>query len=143
MTLEKLMKAFLYLAAPDASFSHNVVEKGLNALDRHAVAEAVGMSLAELRGRLDQARPTYLLVAAASPSIGFKGESLDRAESERTQNVEYPWQRDVSDPSSWVPPASHAFPAVHSLRYNKHGISALGLLGLLVEAADALLADAE
>ena len=56
MALEKAMKAFLYNAAPDGQFSHNVVEKGLNALTRHAVAERVGVSMDELRAWLGRSR---------------------------------------------------------------------------------------
>ena len=139
MSLKKLMKAFLYSAEPGGQFSHNVVVKGINAMNRHAVSEAVGLALPELRRRLDQSRRTFLLIAAASPSIGFRDERLERAESERTANVEYPWQKDQSDPLSWVAPASHVFRAVHNLRFNKHATASLTLLDQLITAADAVL----
>ena len=139
MSLEKLMKAFLYAAEPRGLFSHNVVAKGINAMNRYDVAEAVGLKLPELRVRLEQSRQTFMLIAAASPSIGFGDERLERAESERTANVEYPWQTDAADPLSWVAPASHLFPAVHNLRFNKHAIASLTLLGHLIDAAEAVL----
>ena len=77
-----------------------------------------------------------MLIAAASPSVGFKGERLEREDSDRSPNAEYPWQADADDADSCVWPASQSFAAVHTLRYNKHAISAFKLLNKIVEVAN-------
>src|SRR5687767_11976011 len=116
MALEKLAKSFLYHAEPDARYSHHVVESAMNRLRQHAIAEAAGMKLANFIRALQSARPIFLQIEAASPSVGNDGRGLTREESERTANVEYPWQSDENDPLSWIAPASHTFPVVRNLR---------------------------
>jgi hypothetical protein len=59
MALEKLAKAFLYHAEPNARYSHHVVQSALNRLRSHAVAEAAGMKLTQLSRMLDAARPIF------------------------------------------------------------------------------------
>jgi hypothetical protein len=105
MALEKLAKAFLYHAEPHAQYSHHVVTSALNRLRSHAVAEAAGMKLAQFSRMLDAARPIFLQIESASPSVGNDGRGLTREESERTANVEYPWQVDERDDASWIAPA--------------------------------------
>lgn len=60
MALEKLAKAFLYHAEPDARYSHHVVLSAINRLRSHAVAEAAGMKLAPFGRMLDAAKPIFL-----------------------------------------------------------------------------------
>lgn len=139
MALEKLAKAFLYHAEPNARYAHHVVESALNRLRSHAVAEAAGMKLASFSRMLDAARPIFLQIEAASPSVGNDGRSLTREESERTANVEYPWQTDENDDMSWVAPASHAFPIVRALRYDPRSYTAVRLLDRLIQAAGVVL----
>ena len=142
MALEKVCKSFLYEAAPTAQFPHNVVTRGLNAMKRHDVAEQVGLPLRNLVRQLDGLKSVYLMIAAASPSIGFdgsEGRTLTREESERTQNVEYPWQDDLDDPSSWIAPAEHDFRIVYVLRRQRDGALAVRLLGKVVAIADRVL----
>ena len=91
MALEKLSEAFLYHAEPEARYAHHVVLSAINRLRSHAVAEAAGMTLVTLSRGLDAAKPIYLAIEAASPSVGHDGRGLTREESERTANVEYPW----------------------------------------------------
>jgi hypothetical protein len=139
MALEKLAKAFLYHAEPDARYSHHVVLSAINRLRSHAIAEAAGMKLAPFRRMLDLAKPIYLQIEAASPSVGADGRGLTREESERTANVEYPWQTNENDPASWVAPVSHTFPVVRDLRKNPRAVTAVRLLDRLIQAAEAVL----
>src|SRR5438128_11889526 len=76
MALEKLAKSFLYHAEPDARYSHHVVLSAINRLRSHAVAEAVGVKLAQLSRMLDSAKSIYLQIEAASPSVGPDGRGL-------------------------------------------------------------------
>jgi hypothetical protein len=139
MALEKLAKAFLYHAEPNARYAHHVALSAVNRLRSHAVAEAAGMTLVTFSRMLDAAKPIFLQIEAASPSVGFDGRGLTRDESERTANVEYPWQSDVNDAASWIAPASRPFPIVHALRYDPRSVTAVRLLGRLIDAADTVL----
>jgi hypothetical protein len=139
MALEKLAKAFLYNAEPDARYTHHVVLSAINRLRSHAIAEAVGMTLVMFRRALDAAKPIFLEIEAASPSVGADGRALTREESERTQNVEYPWQSVVNDPMSWIAPVSRPLSIVHRLRYDPRSVQAVGLLGRLIRAAETVL----
>lgn len=139
MALEKLSKAFLYYAEPDARYTHHVVLSAINRLRSHRVAEAAGLKLVALARSLDAAKPIFLQIEAASPSVGNDGRALTREESERAANVEYPWQARESDAMSWTAPVSHAFPIVHSLRYDSRSAIAVRLLGKLIDASDVLL----
>lgn len=139
MALEKLAKAFLYHAEPDARYPHHVVVSAINRLRSHALAEAAGMRLPQFSRMLDAAKPIFLQIEAASPSVGFDGRGLTREESERTVNVEYPWQTNENDAASWVAPASRPFPIVRDLRYDPRSYRAVRLLDRLIGAADAVL----
>lgn len=139
MALEKLAKAFLYHAEPDATYAHHVVLSAINRLRAHAVAEAMGTTLARLTWMLNSAKPVFLQIEAASPSVGFDGRGLTRDESERTANVEYPWQADPNEPTSWVAPATYSFRIVHDLRYDPRSYAAVRLLDRLIAAADVVL----
>jgi hypothetical protein len=139
MALEKLSKAFLYNAEPQARYPHHVALSAINRLRSHAIAEAAGMTISTFSRRLDAAKPIFLQIEAASPSIGPDGRALQRDLSERTANVEYPWQSDASDPASWIAPASYRFPVVHQLRFDLRSQAAVRLLGGLIEAANAVL----
>lgn len=139
MALEKLAKAFLYHAEPNAQYSHHVVLSAINRLRAHAIAEAAGMKLAVFSRMLDAARPIFLQIEAASPSVGPDGRALTHEESERTANVEYPWQADPNDPASWIAPVSRPLAIVHSLRYDPRSVTAIRLLDRLIEAASAIL----
>lgn len=139
MALEKLAKAFLYHAEPDAQYSHHVVLSAINRLRAHAIAEAAGMKLAAFSRMLDAAKPIFLRIEAASPSVGFDGTVLTREESERTANVEYPWQADPDDPASWVAPTSKPLAIVHELRFDSRSFTAVRLLGRLIDAANTTL----
>jgi hypothetical protein len=83
MALEKLAKAFLYHAEPDARYAHHVALSAINRLRSHAIAEAVGTTLAAFGRMLDGAKPIFLQIEAASPSVGSDGRGLTREESER------------------------------------------------------------
>lgn len=139
MALEKLAKAFLYHAEPNARYSHHVVVSAINRIRSHAVAEAAGMTLNEFIWKLDAAKPILLQIEAASPSVGNDGRGLTREQSEQTANVEYPWQRDEHDVASWVVPASRSFPIAHDLRYDRRTYIAFCLLDRLIQAADVIL----
>ncbi len=139
MALEKLAKAFLYHAEPQAQYSHHVVRSAINRLRAHAMAEAAGMKLPQFSRMIEAARPIFLQIEAASPSVGFDGRALTREESERTANVEYPWQSDVNDPTSWIAPASRPLAIMHALRYHRRSVAAVRLLGRLIEAANTVL----
>jgi hypothetical protein len=139
MALEKVAKAFLYHAEPNAQYPHHVALSAINRVRAHAIAEAVGMSLNEFTRRLSSAKPIFLLIEAASPSVGFDGRGITREQSERTANVEYPWQIDETDANSWVSPASHTFGILHDLRFDPRSSSAVRLLDLLIKAADTVL----
>jgi hypothetical protein len=139
MALEKFAKAFLYHAEPDARYAHNVVLSALNRLRAHAIAEAAGMRLSQFIRMLDAAKPIFLQIEAASPSVGFDGRALMREESERTANVEYPWQADENDPNSWTVPALHPFPILKQLRYDPRSVTAVRLLDRLISAANTIL----
>jgi len=139
MALEKLAKAFLYHAEPDARYSHHVVLSAINRLRSHAVAEAAGMNLVSFRRALDAAKPIFLQIEAASPSVGFDGRGLTREESERTANAEYPWQADPNNPASWIAPASYPFAVVKALRRDSRSVTAVRLLDRLIQAADTVL----
>src|SRR5947208_15400184 len=76
MALEKLAKAFLYHAEPDARYSHHVVVSAVNRLRTHAVAEAAGVRLPQFSRMLDAAKRIFLRIEAASPSVGFDGRAL-------------------------------------------------------------------
>src|SRR5687768_8834036 len=69
MALEKVAKAFLYHAEPAATYSHHVVLSALNRLRAHAIAEAAGMTLGPFCRMLDAAKPIFLRIEAASPSV--------------------------------------------------------------------------
>jgi hypothetical protein len=97
------------------------------------------MKLAAFRRMLDLAKPIFLQIEAASPSVGPDGRGLTREESERTVNVEYPWQANENDPASWVAPASHMFTVVRDLRKNPRAVTAVRLLDRLIQAAEAVL----
>ena len=88
---------------------------------------------------LDLAKPIYLQIEAASPSVGNDGRALTREESERTINVEYAWQTNENDPASWVAPVSYTFPVVRSLRNDRRSVTAVRLLDRLIRAAETLL----
>lgn len=139
MALEKLAKAFLYHAEPEARYAHHVALSAINRLRSHAIAEATGMKLVTFSRMLDAAKPIFLQIEAARPSVGLDGRGLAREESERTVNVEYPWQSDMNDPRSWIAPASHSFPILHQLRYDRRSYTAVRLLDLLIDAAHAVL----
>lgn len=139
MALEKFAKALLYHAEPEARYTHHVVRSALNRLRSHAIAEALGMKLAQFSRILDSAKPIFLQIEASSPSVGNDGNGLTRQESEQTANVEYPWQADENDDASWIAPASHAFPIVRALRYDRRSSIAVRLLDRLIQAADAVL----
>ena len=139
MALEKVSKAFLYHAEPEARLSHHVALSAINRLRFHAVAQAAGMSLPQLGRSLDAAKPIFLQIEAASPSVGPDGRALTRDQSERSANVEYPWQADADDPCSWVVPAAHPFPIVRQLRFDPRSVQAVRLLGRLIDAAGAIL----
>ena len=87
MALEKLAKAFLYHAEPNARYAHHVALSAINRLRSHAIAEATGMTLVTFSRMLDAAKPIFLQIEAASPSVGFDGRGLSREESERSANV--------------------------------------------------------
>lgn len=139
MALEKLAKAFLYHADPNVRYSHHVALSAINRLRAHAIAEAAGMTLVTFSRMLDAAKPIFLQIEAASPSVGLDGRGLTREESERTVNVEYPWQSNAQDDASWIAPASHSFPIVHNLRRDPRSVTAVRLLGQLIKAADTVL----
>ena len=139
MALEKMAKAFLYSAEPDARYPHAVALAAVNRLRQHAVSEAVGMTMVTFTRSLNAARPILLQIEAASPSVGFDDRTLDRDESERTANVEYPWQSDVNDPSSWVAPAGRPLAVMQNLRRDPRSVAAVRLLGRLIAAAGAVL----
>ena len=140
MALEKMAKAFLYSAEPDARYSHHVVVAALNRLGgTYAVAEAVGVTLPQLVRLFRAARPILLQVEASSPSVGPDGRALTREQSEQTQNIEYPWQRDPADPASWIAPVTHPFAIVAQLRRDPNTVAAVRLLDRLIHAADLLL----
>jgi len=142
MASEELAKAFLYHAEPNARYSHHVALAAINRVRAHAVAEAVGMTLATFSQPLDAAKPNFLQIEAASPSAGPDGKGLTREESERTASVEYPWQSNVNDPASWMAPVSHSFAIVHALRYDPRSVTTVRLLGRLIEAANTVLPNA-
>lgn len=139
MALEKVAKAFLYHAEPDARYSHHVVLSAINRLRSHAIAEAAGFRLVVFGRMLDAAKPIFLQIEAVSPSVGHDGRGLVREESERTENVEYPWKADVTDPTSWVAPASRQFSVVRQLRYDPRSVIAVNLLDRLIAAANIVL----
>lgn len=139
MALEKLGKAFLYYAEPDARYNHRIALSAINRLKTHAIAEACGMKLAEFIRMLEMAKPIFLAIEAAGPSIGADGRGLTREESERTANVEYPWQLDPQDPVSWIAPTSHEFPIIHQLRYDRRSYRSVRLLKRLIDAAEVIL----
>jgi hypothetical protein len=116
-----------------------VVQSAINRLRSHAIAEAAGMTLAQFSRTLDSAKPVYLQIEAASPSVGHDGRGLTREQSERMANVEYPWQADENDPASWVAPASHLFPVVRALRNDRRSVAAVRLLDRVIGAAETLL----
>jgi len=76
MALEKLAKAFFYHAEPDARYPHNVALSAINRLRSHAIAEAMGLKLRSLIWTLDSAKPVFLQIEAASPSVGLDGASM-------------------------------------------------------------------
>jgi len=139
MALEKLAKAFLYHGEPSGRYSHHVALSAINRLRSHTIAEAAGMTFVTFSRMLDAAKPIFLQIEAASPSVGSDGRGLTREESERTSNVEYPWQSDVTDPSSWIAPASRPFSIVHDLRYDPRSVRAVHLLDRLIDAAATVL----
>jgi hypothetical protein len=139
MALEKLAKAFLYHAEPNAQYSHHVVLSAINRLRAHRIAEAAGMTLAVFSRMLDAAKPIFLQIEAASPSVGPDGRALTREESERTANVEYPWQANLNDPASWIAPVSRPLAIVHELRYDPRSATAVRLLDRLIKAANTIL----
>jgi hypothetical protein len=139
MALEKLAKAYLYHAEPGGRYAHHVALSAINRLRSHAIAEAAGMTLVTFSRELDAAKPIFLQIEAASPSVGPDGRGLTREQSERTVNVEYPWQSDVNDSASWIAPAAISFPIVHRLRYDARSYRAVRLLGRLIEAAHVVL----
>jgi hypothetical protein len=139
MALEKLAKAFLYHAEPNARYAHHVALSAINRLRLHAIAEAAGMTLVTFGRELDAAKPIFLQIEAASPSVGLDGRGLTREQSERTMNVEYPWQSDINDDASWTAPASTSFPVLRRLRYDPRSYRAVRLLGHLIQAADTVL----
>ena len=140
MALEKAAKAFLYHAEPAATYPHHVVESAMNRLRVHAVAEATGLGkLSVLHRRLESARPILLAIEAASPSVGPDGRPLTRAESERRENVEYPWQPDAPDAAAWTAPANHDFAVVRLLRRDSRARAAVDLLDRLIRAAETVL----
>lgn len=111
----------------------------LNRLRAHAIAEAAGMKHSHFIRTLDAAKPIFLQIEAASPSVGAAGSALTREESERTANVEYPWQAADDDPNSWVVPASHSFPVIRQLRYDPRSATAVRLLDRVISAANTIL----
>ena len=135
MAVEKLAKAFLYHAAPDALYSHNVVQKGINVMRQPALAQAGGMRLDTLSRHLRLGQPFWIGIAAVSPSIAPDGRSLTRSQSDLSQNVEYPWQADPADSLSWTAPATHDFAIVHTLRFDPNAAAAIRLLDRLTSAA--------
>jgi hypothetical protein len=139
MALEKVAKAFLYHAEPEGRYPHHVVVSALNRIRSHAIAEAAGTNLKQFHRMLDSAKPILLQIEAVSPSVGFDGRGLTREESERTANVEYPWQRDENDSASWIAPVSHSFAIVHALRYDPRSYVAVRLLDRLIDAANVIL----
>ena len=139
MAVEKLAKAFLYHAEPQARYSHHVVVPALNRIRSHTVADAAGLRLATLVRLLDAAKPVLLQIEAASPSVGYDGRGLTRDEWERTANVEYPWQRDPADPTSWVAPAAHVFGIAADLHSRPKHIATVRRLDRLMLAADAIV----
>ncbi|HWE04280.1 MAG TPA: hypothetical protein VG326_17880 [Tepidisphaeraceae bacterium] len=139
MALEKLAKALLYHAEPNARYPHHVVASALNRIRSHAVAEAVGVKLSQFIRMLEAAMPILVEIEASSPSVGLDGRGLTREESERTANVEYPWQLDVNNATSWVAPVSHAFGIVSRLRYDSRSYAAVRLIDRLIGTADAVL----
>ncbi|HZK80310.1 MAG TPA: hypothetical protein VFC46_04565 [Humisphaera sp.] len=139
MALEKLAKAFLYHAEPNARYPHHVVVSPLNRIRSHAIAEAVGLKLSQFIRMLEAAKPILLQIEATSPSVGFDGRGLTREESERTANVEYPWQLDANDAASWAAPASHSFGIVRQLRYDPRSYRAIRMIDRLIHAANAVL----
>jgi len=135
MAVEKACKAYLYHAEPNGRYSHHVALAAINSLRSHAIAEAAGMNFSVFVRLLHAAKPILLLIEAASPSVGFDGRGLTRDESERTANVEYPWQTDQDDAASWVAPASQSFSIVRNLRYDRRSVAAVGLLDRVIDAA--------
>lgn len=97
------------------------------------------MKLVQFSRMLDAAKPIFLQIEAASPSVGNDGRGLTREQSEQTANVEYPWQTNEQDDASWIAPVSHPFPIVKALRYDRRSSMAVRLLDRLIQAADAVL----
>ena len=62
MALEKVAKAFLLHAEPDARYSHHVVLSALNRLRHPAAAEAAGMTFVTFSREPDAARPIFLRI---------------------------------------------------------------------------------
>ena len=139
MSPEKMAKAFLYSAEPEARYSHHVVVAALNRVRTYAVADAVGVTLSQPSRMLAVARPILLQVEASSPSVGPDGRALTRDQSERTQNIEYPWQREEADPASWIAPVAHPFAIVRQLRRDPNIVASVRLLDRLIHAADVVL----
>ena len=147
MALEKVAKAFLYDAAPDATFPHNVLARVRNRLRSPDVAAAAGFARRSAHyARLDAAMPVLRRIESAGPSVGSDGRAPTRAESELAENVEYPWQRAAGNDAGWVAPATHEFPVVRLLRLlrllrlDPRARSAVNLLDRLIGCAERLVA---
>src|SRR2546430_6487585 len=90
MALERLARASLSHAEPDARYAHHVVLSAMNRLRSHAVAQAAGLKFRPLSQLLDLAKPIYLQIEAASPSVGNDGRALTR------EGAETDYQRRIS-----------------------------------------------
>ena len=136
MAAEKLAKALLYEADPDASHGHAALNRLPGLLRRRDFARTLGFrSARDIGSFLDRVRPTLGEIAALSPSVGPSGGTLDPRGLEQAVNVEYPWQ---NPDGGWVCPAGADFSLLPRLRRRGEAFNALRFLERLLARAEQL-----
>jgi hypothetical protein len=124
MSVEKLGKAVLYHAAPDATYGHVIVAKLINVIRTKPIATATGFkSFAAYKRFLDAAKPVLTQIESFTPAV-----------SER--KAEYPFRQAADDDTSWRAPCEFPPRELHLLLRSGLGPRVLAFLRLLANRSE-------
>ena len=127
MAVEKLAKAFLYNANPEADYGHAVVAQMLNVLKTKPVSRAAGYrTFRQYAAFLAGAKPILARIEAVTPAKSI-------------HNAEYP--RPLADGSArWSPPCDDPPELVVELTRGGKGPAVLNFLRTVADRAEAIFA---
>ncbi len=136
MACEKLAKAYVIAAEPQARLGHDALMRLPGLVRRREVARALGYgSTQSFTSFLDRLRPTLQEIASLSPSVRADGRGIDPARRDEVANVEYPW---AVREDEWLAPSDARFDLLPRLRRRGEAFNTLRFLEQLLAKAEKL-----